>query len=115
VNIDDIMKANADAGQHFFAPDTLRFFRSRIGQTVYGVWKDGRPLGQYFVTSEKTGDCQPRLYTVRRYNPEDHTISTASEYMEYKTSQGAAKRAIRERDDEQARALDAASRKQEES
>jgi len=108
VNIDDIMEANAQAGQHWFSQGALEFFRSRIGQTVYGAWKDGRPLGQYFITSEKEGDYAPYLYTVRRYDPEDHTISTTSAYMEYKTSQGAAKRAMKERDAEQARALDAA-------
>jgi len=89
----------------------MRFFRSRIGQTVYGVWTGSagpglhtrRPGGQYFITSERFDD-NPRRYTVRRYNPDDHTIGTVGEFMEYKTSQGAAKRAMRERDTEQAAA-----------
>jgi NADH:ubiquinone oxidoreductase subunit len=113
VNIDDIIEANTQAGQHWFSQGALGFFHSRIGQTVYGAYKDGKPLGQYFITSEKEDDDAPRRYTVRRYSPEDHTISNASWFMEYKTSQGAAKRAIRERDAEQARALDAANSREE--
>jgi hypothetical protein len=105
VNIEDIKRANSEAGYHWFSPETLRFFDSRIGETVYGVWNgsgsDRKPGGQYFITSERQGHEYPRLYSVRRYNPETHGVDTIGNFGEYRTSQGAAKRAIRERDREQ--------------
>jgi hypothetical protein len=109
MNIENIKKSNAARGFHFFSPDTLRFFSSRIGTTVYGVWHfehknyADQVGGQYFITSERNtmGDY-PRLYTVRRFNPVTGNISTIGGFQAYKTSQGAAKRAMRERDREQA-------------
>jgi hypothetical protein len=106
-DIDDIKRANAEAGYYFFSEGTLRFFDSRIGSTVYGVWfgtgASRRMGGQYFITSERYSSSAPRGYTVRRYNPADHTIDTIGEegpthdgFQQYSTSQGAAKRAIRE-------------------
>jgi len=102
MNIDDIKKANAEAGLYFFSEDTLRFFSSRTGTTVYGVFRSGTPGGQYFITSERDDCNSPRMFTVRRYDPVTHDISTVGNFKEYKTSQGAAKRAMRERDREQA-------------
>ncbi len=63
---------------HFFDKDTMRFFNSRILETVYQG-----PGGVFFVTSERfvgstyTG---PRLYTVRKFNPETGDIGTHGEY-----------------------------------
>ena len=54
--IDQIRDANRALGHHFFDRDTLRFFGSRIGETVYG--------GRYFVTSEKP-PFGPRRWTLR--------------------------------------------------
>jgi hypothetical protein len=69
MTMDAIKAANAKAGFYFFERATLRFFRSRIGQTVY----EG-PGGTYFVTSEQFvgsgGYAAPRAYTVRRFNPD---------------------------------------------
>ena len=85
MNMAEIKRANKDAGQYFFEPDTLRFFGSRISEQVYG---DG-----YFVTSEQgrsgfgsLGHAWngQRLYTVRRAMA-DGSIDTVSEFGEYAT------------------------------
>lgn len=60
-SIDEIRQANAARGHHFFDRDTLRFFGSRIHETIYPV-----PGGAYFVTSEKNFDGTERHYTVRQ-------------------------------------------------
>ena len=64
--ITDIEKANSDHGHHFFEPDTMHFFKSRILWGVYG--------GRYFVTSER-GPDEIRRYTVREANA-DGSIDT---------------------------------------
>ena len=75
--IEEIEAANEAHGHHFFESATKRFFRSRIGQTVYG--------GRFFVTSEQFDARSPRLYTVRRAN-DDGSIGTASEFQQFSTS-----------------------------
>jgi len=60
-DVDQIKAANARAGRHFFEASTMRFFRSRVLEGVYG--------GRYFVTSEKPPHG-PRAYTIREADPE---------------------------------------------
>ena len=62
--ISEIREANRAAGGHFFDPDAMRFFRSRIAPGVIG--------GRYFISSEQfcptmfaDGPCHPRRYTIR--------------------------------------------------
>jgi hypothetical protein len=70
-SIEDIKDANRRAGHHFFDADSMRFFSSRVLSEVHTL-PDG---GAIFVTSEQdTFSGQPRLYTVRRANP-DGTIA----------------------------------------
>lgn len=95
-DIDDIKRLNTQAGLHFFDKSTLRFFNSRIGRNVYGVWFGSsatnarRNGGQYFTTSERNDMGEyPRCYTVRRFNPDDNTIDTIGEFQQYKTSKQA--------------------------
>ena len=57
VSMYDLRGAVAESGSHFFDRDTLRFFRSRIGNSIYG--------GRLFVTSEQAGDDSSRRYTIR--------------------------------------------------
>lgn len=67
---DDIRRASHDAGSHFFDPDTMRGFGSRLLEPVYLAAGGGR---SYFVTSERDRpfDSFPgawggaRRYTVR--------------------------------------------------
>lgn len=78
-NITEIRAANAAAGQFFFEPATLRFFRSRILPKVYQG-----PGGIYFVTSEQfvpsSGVPAARKYTVRKFNPADADIDTVGTF-----------------------------------
>jgi hypothetical protein len=77
--IKQIEEANRAAGQHFFAPDTMRFFNSRVLSGVYG--------GRYFVTSEK-GPDGVRAYTVRECLENGH-VETVGEFQEYATPRAA--------------------------
>jgi hypothetical protein len=85
----EVREANRRAGQHFFDPDTMRFFGSRVGSVVYPV--GNRVL---FVTSEQDrgpGDRAwhgERLYTVREAKP-DGGIATVSEFGQFTTHHGA--------------------------
>ncbi len=69
--IEQVKAANAAAGQHWFEPDAMAFFRTRISERIYG--------GRYFVTSETPGNGAPRRYTVRSAEP-DGTIATVGEF-----------------------------------
>lgn len=75
-DIDAIKTANRVRGLHFFDPDTLRFFKSRIGDKVYQG-----PGGVYFVTSERR-DSFSRAYTVREFNPETAGVRTAGSFAQ---------------------------------
>lgn len=82
-DIAHVKAANRNLGHFFFERDTMRFFQTRLGSTLYG--------GRYFVTSERDDtyglpawDGQ-RRYTVRRANG-DGSISTVSVFGEYGTS-----------------------------
>lgn len=73
----DFRNANKATGHHFFAPDTLRFFNSRVDGSLYG--------GLFFVTSEKgPWEGAQRLFTVRAAQA-DGGCSTVGEFQEYRT------------------------------
>ncbi len=61
----------------------MRFFHSRVGE--YGYQGPG---GVYFVSSERFSRDYPRLYTVRRQDP-DGSIETVGEFQSYKSRSGA--------------------------
>lgn len=86
--IDEIKAANKAAGHNWFSPDTMRYWHTRVGKTVYG--------GRYFVTSDGPGgrDKDERRYTVREASPSGE-VSTADgcTYGEFATHAEAAKRA----------------------
>ena len=82
----EIKEANERAGQNWFAPDTMRFFNSRVLSDVIG--------GRYFVTSERYDNASPRLYTVRIAN-DDGTIDTVGEFQRYDTADKAKRAAWR--------------------
>jgi hypothetical protein len=91
-NIDDAKRRNRAAGLHWFSPDTLRFFSSRISRRVWSV-----PDGCLFVTSEQ---CRfsagyPRLYSVR-YCADNGEVSTVGEFQQYETLKQAHGAATRE-------------------
>lgn len=77
-SIDDIKRINKDKGFYFFSPDTMRFFNSRVGDSVYqGIG------GIFFVTSEKYDYKSDRKYTVREFEPESGNITTVDDFNEY--------------------------------
>ncbi len=87
MTIDQIKAANKAAGYHWFSPETLRFFGSRILPTVYA--------GNVFITSDFTGfDRTERAYTVRQFIPETGKIDTvAAGFLAYATRSKAVKAA----------------------
>ena len=76
--IAEVKRANAAAGEHFFEPAEMAFFRSRIESELV----DGR----WFVTSEQMPEglrespLGPRRYTVRLVR-RDGTIGTVGEFQ----------------------------------
>lgn len=81
----DLEERNARAGGHWFKPDTMRFFRSRVLSPAFE-----RPDGTvYFATSERCpwGD-HPRLYSVRIMRP-DGSVDTVGEFQGYRSRSGA--------------------------
>jgi hypothetical protein len=80
-SIESIKRANREAGLNWFAPDSMRFFGSRILSGVYS--------GRFFVTSERCrwGD-HDRLYSVRVACP-DGSIDTVGAFQAYRTARQA--------------------------
>mgnify|MGYP003121203573 FL=1 len=68
-------------GSHFFSPDTMRFFSSRIQTTP--PYK-----GRVFVTSERMNWNSPRLYTVRVVQPSGN-IQTIGDFGAFTSRQSA--------------------------
>ena len=69
-----IKEANAEAGQCFFEKETIAFFRSVVGQTVYQG-----PGGVFFTTSEKPPHG-PRRHTVRQFHPSTGVVDTVGDF-----------------------------------
>lgn len=73
MNIADIKKKNAEIGEFFFSPETLKFFSSKIFEEVLP--------GGYFITRETPPNEWPR-FTVRKAEPGGQ-ITTVSDFCEY--------------------------------
>lgn len=73
----DVKFKNKASGHHWFSPDTMRFFSSRV--------ETGLLYGRYFVTSERFDDDFPRLYTVREVVGPNADIDTVGEFQAYET------------------------------
>jgi hypothetical protein len=87
--MDDVRAANRRIGNHWFDPDTLRFFGGRVSETLYG--------GRFFVSSERdSGGAWDgrRFYSVRVAN-DDGTIGTVGEFGAYASRSGAHRAAAR--------------------
>jgi hypothetical protein len=78
-DINDVIDANRRAGQHFFSPDTMRFFQSRLCGNLIG--------GRFFVTSEAAPNA-PRRYTVREAQA-DGSVRAVGDFMGHKTADAA--------------------------
>jgi hypothetical protein len=74
--MDDVKRINAEKGFHFFSPDTMRFFKSKIESQLYA--------DKYFITSEKKGfEDSTRGYSVREFNKDTGDIETIGEFGGY--------------------------------
>ena len=82
--LEQIKRANRAHGHHFFSPDTMRFFRSRIAPGVIG--------GRYFITSEQFDERSPRLYSIRVAN-DDGSVDRVGDFQYYPSLQAARKAA----------------------
>lgn len=78
--IQDIINANYKNGGHFFDPESMRFFRSKVYDDVIG--------GRCFITSEQDISYypiyhkEPREYTLRS-SDEEGNIDTIGEFGQY--------------------------------
>lgn len=84
--MEDVKRRNAKLGNHWFEPSTLRFFGSRVHDSLYTAGDRA-----YFVTSEKPPHGR-RAYSVRRANP-DGSIDTVGEFCGFNTGRQAHARA----------------------
>lgn len=69
-------------GSHWFAPNTMRFFKSRVSRQVFA--------GKYFISSEDTSmPYYPdvRKYSIRAFRIEEDRliIDTIGEFRQYST------------------------------
>lgn len=71
--VNTIKDAVRATGSHWFDPDTMRFFGTRVLPTV---WQG--PGGVFFVTSDKRFDGK-RGHTVRQFKPEDSSVHSSTE------------------------------------
>jgi hypothetical protein len=98
LTIDRIKADHERAGGTFFKPENARFFNSRTSGTVYST----REGSAFFVTSESGHTKhEPRLYTVRRFDPRSGDVQTFGRFRGYTTrarALGAAFRAARDWD-----------------
>jgi hypothetical protein len=78
--IEQVRAANEAAGQHWFSPDTMRFFGSRIASEVI--------RGRFFISTEQgPRDSTPRA-TIRMAE-DDGTIETVGEFVAHETPEEA--------------------------
>ena len=75
-SIADVKRANAETGHHWFEPQAMRFFQSRISRNLIG--------GRWFVSSER-GPNSVRKYTVRVVRA-DGAIDTEGAFQAYATN-----------------------------
>ncbi len=74
-NLNAVVKANDEAGQHWFDADAMEFFKSRLESDLI----DGR----YFISSER-GPHFPRAFSIRMADEDAH-IQTVGDFMAYET------------------------------
>lgn len=84
IGIADIKNCADACGSYFFAPKTMRFFKSRVSDVGFA---DGHG-GAYFTTSEK-GPDDVRRHSVRYYDSKRCNIKTIGEFQGYRSSASA--------------------------
>jgi hypothetical protein len=86
--VEDLKRVNAELGEYYFSPDTMRFFRSRVAEGINHTLD-----GIVFITSEQFDDNSPRLYTIRIMNEEGYVHELACEFQQFKSLREARKHA----------------------
>lgn len=81
--IAEVERLNRRAGQHFFDPDTLRFFASRVQDPVIAH--------RFFVTTEKSSFDDLTRYATLRMITNAGTIETVGEQGQFSTPAAARK------------------------
>ncbi len=82
---DDMIRTVRNSGTtHWFSPDTMRFFRTRVHATLYG------PGGRVFVTGE-TNPSGIRRYSVRVLcvDSDTYSVQTIGAFGAYTSRNGA--------------------------
>lgn len=81
-SIQDLQRHYEEKAQgHWFKPDTLRFFKSRINENLFYTADV-----ILFISSEQRQTTEPRRYSIRQYSPftgEIHTVGLG--FQGYKT------------------------------
>jgi len=83
-NITQVKKAHKAQGGHFFDPQAMRFFNSKVESKVYA--------GRYFVTSERCGSSIARSkarFTVREVAPEGEIVGDLFGFQFHDSLEGA--------------------------
>lgn len=73
-----ISKAN---GGHFFDPQAMRFFNSKIESELIE--------GRYFITSERYSTDEPKLYTIRQISDTGQILDDIGSFQEHHTLESA--------------------------
>lgn len=92
-SLDDFRRANEAAGHHWFSPGAMRFFRTRLGDTVYG--------DRYFISSEQPPDGV-RRFSIREAVDGGRSVRTVGEFCGYATryqAEAAVKRLLKAEQD----------------
>lgn len=79
MTINEIKERNRKSGGHFFDPDTMRYWNSRVSEKTH-ICPNGDVL---FVTSEKQ-DGALRRYTIRRFHTKVGMITTEPGFHKFK-------------------------------
>ncbi len=88
-----IRACNRTKGGHWFDRGTMRFFNSRVGDSVYQG-----PGGVYFVSSEQfegSTYTAPRRFSIRQFNPRDCSVDTVANFQKFEDGRQAAAEAKR--------------------
>lgn len=72
----DMKLWNKQAGKHFFSPDTMHFWNTRISNTLFHSAKGDT----YFVTSEDNYDRTLRNYSVRKFVRQTSEVRTIGDF-----------------------------------
>jgi len=80
-NITQVKKANKAQGGHFFDPQAMRFFNSKVESSVIG--------GRFFVTSERYDLDALKRYTIREVAPSGEIVGDLGGFQRFESVEGA--------------------------